>query len=74
MSKIKTTWIREKEESVEVQYANKKFVASVGFIVSKTSRKWETDYKEFNNAKHLDNYISVMERKGYKFDEVWIRD
>jgi len=74
MSKTNVIWLRPKEESVDVKYANKPFVAACGFITDK-GRRWATDYKEFNNAKHLDNFIAYIERtKGYMFDEVWVRE
>jgi len=73
MGNIKVTWLRPKEESIDVKYADKSFVASCGFITY--SGRWSTDYREFKNAKHLDNFISYIERtKGYTFDEVWVKE
>lgn len=73
MTKIKTIWLRPKEESIDVKYADKPFTASLGF---KTEvGYWTTDYKEFNNVKHLNNFIKYIERKkGFQHDEVWINE
>lgn len=74
MSEVRKTWLRPKEESIEVRFKDKPFTASCGFITDK-GRKWSTQYREFNNAKHLDNFIAYMKRtKGYMLDEVWVRE
>lgn len=71
MSKVQTIWLRPKEESLEVQYADKAFTARLGFKTD--TGYWTTNPKEFSNAKHLNNFANYIERtKGFQFDEVWV--
>jgi hypothetical protein len=74
MGKINVVWIRPEEKSLDETHKDKPFTASVGFLVPPTLRRWATDYKKFENVGHLNNYIAVMQKKGYQFDEVWLSD
>jgi hypothetical protein len=51
----------------------KPFAAAVQFYTGKGVRGiWDMS-KVFNDERHMDNFISFMERnKGWKLDEVWL--
>jgi hypothetical protein len=74
MGKINVVWIRPEEKPLDETHKDKAFTASVGFLVPPTLRRWATDYKKFQNVGHLNNYIAMMQKKGYQFDEVWLSD